>query len=236
MCADPTTRPEILMRLVDKRPWGRGPYPGTQPELLASNPGVPIKSLVRLLHGYTPEVLSNPAFRMHLISNPSFLDELPVWSRAAIAGCPKTEERIIRYLAASRSQDVMVRVCAARNPETPQDMLLDYVRHDWRVREALTLNPRMPEDAQAKLARDKKRIVRCNLAERHDLLEETIEILVTECPETVDSELILNPTISDDVRWRVLDTLGFGDSRVNQRQRSQTLKRHRRRYRRYQTW
>ena len=230
MCGDPDTPTDILVELVDGRPWMR-PYQGTRPDLLASNPSVPADSLVKLIGGaHTARVVTNPSFRVRMAMDPHFVDSLDVEARAHICGCEYTEERLIRYLAASRGRSVRVRVYAARNTQTPQDMLRDYARHDWRVRAALALNPRMPKEAQATLARDKKRIVRINLAQRHDLLEETVEMLVSECPEVVDSALILNPTIPDDVRWRILDALGFGDSRLSKRQRSQLIKRNRKRY------
>ena len=77
----------------------------------------------------------------------------------------------------------------------------------------------MPKHVQERLARDSKRIVRCNLAQRHDLLEETVEILVSGEPASVDEQLLRNSSISDEIRERIYMALGFHERATVQRYR-----------------
>jgi hypothetical protein len=183
-----------------------------------------------LIEHHTRAVLNNPAFKLQLAIRPDFLDSLPTATTVAIAGCSYTDPRFIRYLAARRNQAVRVRASAALNPSTPPDMLRDFVRHDWRVRAALALNPSMPIDLQSKLAQDPKNLVRFNLAGRHDLLEETVKILVSFTPSRVEGPLPYNPALSEVVRERIFAASGSPHSRATARLRGRYGRTHNRRH------
>ncbi len=204
LSVDPSADPELLEFLVTHF------CPAVVYEQLARNPALPVAAMLWLIGHHTRAVLNNPAFRLQMAASPDFLDSLPIAARAAIAGCSYTDTKLIRYLAARRNRAVRVRASAALNPSTPPDMLRDFVRHDWRVRAALALNPLMPVELQSKLAKDPKNLVRCNLAGRHDLLEETVELLVSVTPDPVDGPLLYNPAISEDVRERIYEASGCG--------------------------
>jgi len=202
---DPSADPDLLAYLVS------GYSPAVVYDQLARNPALPISSLLWLIAHHTRAVLNNPAFRLQMAVNPGFLDSLSISARVAIVGCSYTDTKLIRHLAARRNRPVRVRASAAINPSTPPDMLRDFVRHDWRVRAALALNPLMPVDLQLKLAQDPKNLVRCNLAGRHDLLEKTVELLVSVTPDPVDAPLLKNPTVTEDVRERIYVASGCGN-------------------------
>ena len=203
--ADPSTDPDLLAYLMS------GYSPAVVYDQLAKNPALPISSLLRLVEHHPRAVLNNPAFRLQMATNPVFLDSLSMSVKVAIVGCPYTDTKLIRHLAARRNRAVRVRASAAINPSTPPDMLRDFIRHHWRVRAALALNPLMPVDLQLKLAQDPKNMVRCNLAGRHDLLEETVELLVSVTPDPVDEPLLHNPTVTEDVRERIYVASGCGN-------------------------
>lgn len=204
LSVDPSTDPELLEFLVSDF------CPAVVYEQLARNPALPVAAMLWLIGQHTRAVLNNPAFRLQMAANPGFLDTLSISAKVAIAGCSYTDTKLIRHLAARRNRPFRVRASAAINPSTPPDMLRDFVRHDWRVRAALALNPLMPVDLQSKLAQDSKNLVRCNLAGRHDLLEETVELLVSVTPDSVDGPLLYNPTVSEDVRERIYEASGCG--------------------------
>ena len=226
MCGDPNTPTDTLVALVVGQPWGGLPYPGTDHELLAKNPSVPMELLLRLMSRCPKQVTQNPAFRMSMVINPRFLDELSLSHQEYLAGCEAgIDKAIIRHLADHRSKPLKVRIRAARNPKTPKDMLRAYTRHAWQVRAHLVLNPKLPKDIQPILARDKKHVVRAYLAERHDLLDETIEILLAGDLASIDSELILNPKISDEVRWRIFELLGYGSTHWSNSRKGRRQKR-----------
>jgi hypothetical protein len=205
LSVDPSADPDLLAYLVS------GYSPAVVYDQLARNPALPIFSLLWLIAHHTRAVLNNPAFRLQMAVNPGFLDRLSISARVAIVGCSYTDTKLIRHLAARRNRPVRVRASAAINPSTPPDMLRDFVRHDWRVRAALALNPLMPVDLQLKLAQDPKNLVRCNLAGRHDLLEKTVESLVSVTPDPVDAPLLKNPTVTEDVRERIYVASGCGN-------------------------
>jgi hypothetical protein len=88
----------------------------------------------------------------------------------------------------------------------------------------------MPVELQSKLAQDSKSLVRCNLAGRHDLLEETVELLVSVTPGPVDGPPLYNPALSEVVRERIYAASGCGNPGPVVRLRGRYGRTHNRRY------
>jgi len=205
LSGDPTADPRLLEVLA------KGHCTMEIYSRVAQNPALPIDALVGCIVHCTTEVLQNPAFRLHLVACPDSLDQLPTRERSAIAGCPAADPRLIRTLAASRSRPVRIRAEAALNPSTPVDMLVSFVRHDWRVRANLAFNPSMPVELQAVLASDAKPEVQCNLATRHDLQDETIELLLSSSVSGVEECLVRNRSIPESVRQYIYERAGIAN-------------------------
>lgn len=63
------------------------------------------------------------------------------------------------------SSDIVVRITAARNPNTPVDVLAELAKDsDWYVRYYVACNPNTPAEALAELAKDSDWHVRMNVA------------------------------------------------------------------------
>ena len=205
VCANPSTPPDVLARLV---PLALR-YPDPLGITLAGNPAIPIESLVLMIRVYALKVSLNPTFKICLATDPNFIDSMSRYTQARLARCEGMDERLIRILAGSRSRSVHVRVWAARNPTCPSAMLKDFVcgGHAWAVRQSAAQNSNLPPELQRILARDPRKQVVEAVAERIDILPDVIELLSQpDQPARVRRALARNRKIPADILDRMLET------------------------------
>lgn len=201
VCSDPATPPDLLAKLVRCAEQ----YPDPHGYMLAANPAVPIDLLVPLLRYYPLSVTQNPVFRIALATTPGFIESLPESSHRQIARTEAMDQRLIRMVAGERRHSVWVREAAAQNPSCPMAMLEDFPRHAWKVRRALAINPKLTESLQRRLARDKKRHVREQLAVHPNLIPELFDQLSEPAEHRfVRMALLQNPNVPQSVVERIL--------------------------------
>ena len=174
-CADTGSDPSVLLEAARYAAERRDPLG----RLLAKNPSLPVQGIVALIRMHPDQVWQNPAWS-YLLAQPSFLGTLGRCQQASLIRSRFADHRVIRVLAGNRSCDRFVRCMAASSPHCPVDLLEDYPRHAWRVREALASNPRLPMHLQSVLAYDHNWIVRLRLSRRKDLLPSIIDVLMNE--------------------------------------------------------
>jgi len=167
VCANPQTDPQLLTELIHiaRR------FPDPLGPAVASNPAVPIDALEALLRLYAKTVTENPAFRLRMAVDPTYLAALHPRMQAAIARAEDVDPRLIRRLAGTRNRPAFVRCAAARNPTCPADLMRDFAtgRHAKSVRLALAFNRSLPSTLIATLARDPDLSVRETIAHRRDI-------------------------------------------------------------------
>jgi hypothetical protein len=142
------------------------------------NPAVPLLALFFLGCEDPPGFWENPALAMWLLEDPSFLENLPPETMAALARHPSAPERLLEIAVSSRSGDVRegaaanptlsAALCArlasggwgdalrtlARNPVTPPEILRELYERDVVVNlwKSLVENPSAPPDLLALMA------------------------------------------------------------------------------------
>lgn len=197
MCGEPRTDPEVLRALTELE------YPDSLPWELAQNPSVPVEGLDALLRPDTVDrVLRNPSFRLSLIADPARVDGLSIAQKAAMVGSEALSESLLRHFLAGPTR-IAIRVSAARNPRLPSDLIQRLLTDVERVRCVLAANPQLAPEHHHALAADPKVSVRVTLASRHDLSDETVDVLLHRREERVFFALYRNRSLSAEMRERV---------------------------------
>jgi hypothetical protein len=176
-CSDPDSRPEQLISAAKSLRRVHGEQGRIYGELLASNPAMPMEGLIELIERHSCAVTEHPVFRMRLATDPGFLFSLDSRLHCFIAVNPNVDPRLIRMLAGPRSRPIEVRKAAAFNPGCPIDLLKEFPRHAWPVRECLAKNRSLTPELQRRLAVDPKRQVRRQLAVHPRLIPDLFDQL-----------------------------------------------------------
>jgi len=105
---------------------------------VASNPNAPLSLLLALAQDFPDQILTNPAFALALLDDPTLLAQTP--ARWALAASPALPAFLAHHLFELRDEGV--RLALARNPATPAE-ILDISRKSpgESMRAALAFNP-----------------------------------------------------------------------------------------------
>jgi hypothetical protein len=162
VCSDPATAPQTLREIWEWASFHHRDILG----ILAANPSTPMGILITLTGLHAAEVTRNPAFRLHMTTQPGFFLKLKRRVLQNIGRGHGVEPRLLRLLGEDRSLPPGVRSAVAGNPDCPTDLMPVFLKHAWFVRDALAGNPCLPADLLPRLAADKRPSVRCSIGRR----------------------------------------------------------------------
>jgi hypothetical protein len=144
---------------------------------VASNPNTSTEVLFKLGKKFPEQFLKNPIFPLLLLENPNFLNNAPLSTLESLleytsqppeknietANCKVSiPELCLQQLA--EHEDIVIRYCIAKYPNTPIYLLEQLAKDDTYVRKHVALNPSTPIYLLEELARDVDTLIRQSVA------------------------------------------------------------------------
>lgn len=123
-----------------------------RPTQIVGHPCLPEQLFDLCAQIYPRELLSNPHFRLCLLTDAGVVDRLGLDARVAIAGCEVIAPGLLNAIAGSPRQHRRVREAAAGNPVCPVALMADFATQAVSVRTRLSKNPALPASVGQQLA------------------------------------------------------------------------------------
>ena len=139
--------------------------------LVAGNPNTLVETLEKLGEEFPDAIVNNPIFDLLLLENPESKFIL-----LSLAGASTTSVEKLKKLAEHQDRDI--RVAVAANHNTPTNIVNNLFKSDWEMKQSVSKNKNISKELLCNLAKENSCYVCSTIAQREDLPEEVITILM----------------------------------------------------------